>query len=1176
MINIGPGVMNYIQTESVSKYLKLIDEMLNLGEFPDDTPIILRLNNLNDDQYEAKILVYLALYFEFGDYVIPLYDQLKPLPEYDRLKWATDELLLQSNIHGNISILLDALLGDSPVLKYFKEEVLEFWLSSQSRIRNLPNPEPQTPSRNLSTHHAVRLLAKLAKSYPFPVFIYWSLIKHRLEDDQLSCSDFMNIYMRKKKHSFQLTEDGVLEVGISSNLNLNSAKVVIGDRCNNFANSDYNPKKADDFYELYKKYLNALSCNLVFAKCASKLTRVDKLYSKEFEFKLGEKISPLRGSSQTKNVILSDIIKSHKSDKELSKYKKILGAYTDLKTINKSTAQLAKIFDKIPANNKFWREFDGMVQPSKDIRGILDSQLLVKPIYSSQIIKTNLETGMSFFPFIVNGEAGMGKTIAIHQLAVKYISELESMAELHNLSEINCLPLPIFIKAKRIDFSLSNIGWIDKVIDAQYESFPDMVYYISREEMSSLFATWSEFSVIHNSHLTYFIDALDECDNKDEVKEIIRNTTQIDTLGYSQKPMVFASTRPSHYQQVRQALLSTKHLVTKMVPGDYYSEKELSQDMPNMLCDAWGITNEPAISLQNRLDEYKVLISHPLFVGWICYLILNNELDDENDLESQHVEVSRNNVLNKIIEIGISSTFDRKEVSIGYNPEIDYKIRAFVAISFHFALKKPHNVFGKMKNLLDLNLSKDEKEIICNDCGILFLTGKNIEWTHNTIPELVYADYYNEFGIEKHLGPLRVTEPVLSRIAQKKIGEYADYDSSRVNIWFRYLDSDLFSEKVEELLFTIESKDGIVELTNRPIIGLDDDKEFVVISESREDVEIAIAELYLANMNTLQRFRLSSYKFRADDGIREKIYDNSDHIFGKDLISFGNEYWTEDNSNVLIIRGNLVAIEKLELERVSSSDSFVSLIEYIRNMMFSMISEFGNKNLSQLKISMLTNHEYLEGRITEVVKRLVNSRGRNYQNIFDISAMGYPTIPDGDNLGEGEMNPFSWFPELITGKLTDVDSAKIQAFSGIRKWVVSLSFGKLFGEGWEQQVEYLWELLESEICYELTAYDNAEPCNLISSLMFDNDLNVWKDQSEHEGHLVSKDMRHFLPIEKFDVRALMLFPFVHESLVIIESRVDPYSPEYKCSCEQLGEKFGMTRYWKPFELIKNYSSNLLR
>lgn len=1171
--------MNYIQTESVSKYLKLIDEIgWSSGWGPYDTPIISRLNNLNDDQYEAKILVYLALYFEGEDSVIPLYDQLKPLPGFERLKWATDELLLQSNINGNISILLDVLLGDSPVLKYFKEEVLNFWLSSQSRIRNLSNPEPVNPSRNLSTHHAVRLLAKLAKSYPFPVFIYWSLIKHRLEDEQLSCSDFMNIYMRKKKHSFQLTDDGVLEVGISSNLNLNSAKVVIGDRCNNFANSDYNLKKADDFYELYKKYLNALSCNLVFAKCASKLTRVDKLYSKEFEFKLGEIISPLRGSSQTKNMILSNIIKSFKSNKDLSKYEKILDYYTGVKNPKiQSTGKLVKAYEKIPANNKFWRQFDGMAKTSEDdLTGLLHSQLLLQPISSSEIIKTNLDTGMCFFPFIVNGEAGMGKTIAIHQLAVKYISELESMAELHNLTEINCLPLPIFIKAKRIDFSPSNIEWIDIVIDAQYESFPDMVYYISREEMSSLFATWSEFSVIHNSHLTYFIDALDECDNKDEVQEIIRNTTLIDTMSYSQKPMVFASTRPSHYQQVRQALLSTKHLIANMMPGDYYSENELSQDMPNMLCDAWGITHEPAISLQNRLDKYKDLISHPLFVGWICYLILNDELVSDNDFESQHVEVSRNNVLNKIIEIGISSTFDRKDVSIAYNPEIDSKIRAFVAISFHFALKKPHDVFGKMKNLLDLNLSKDEKEIICNDCGILFLTGKNIEWTHNTIPELVYADYYNEFGIEKHLGPLKVSEPVLSRIAQKKIGEYADYDSSKVNIWFKYLDSDLFSEKVENILFSIESKDGIVEYTNRPIIGLDDDKEFVVISEGRENVEIAIAELYVANMNTSDRFRLSSYKFRADDGIREQIYDNSDHIFGKDLISFGNEYWTEDNSNVLVIRGNLVEIEKLELERVSSSDSFVSLIEYLRNMMFSMISEFENKNLSQLKISMLTNPEYLEARITEVVKRLVNSRGRNYQNIFDISAMGYPTIPDGDNFDEGEMNPFSWFPELKTGKLTFVDSAKIQGFSGIRKWVVSLSFGKLFGEGWEQQVEYIWELLESEICYEQTAYDNAEPCNLISSLMFDNDLNAWKDDSEHEGHVVSKDMRNILPIEEFDVRALMLFPFVHESLVIIESGVDPYSPKYNCSCEQLGEKFGMTRYWKPFELIKNYSSNLLR
>jgi len=1166
--------MNHLRPNpSLESHLKGIDETNDLRDI-DWHQINNRIEDLTSADGDIELQSKILCYYESG-----MFDR--------HFIWS--KVLESLNVRGTLIVEGDIpshffqdeehnalkamrlFLDKTSILKYFQEEIIHCF-----------SDVPHQLSRNISTSLAVKLLDKLAKSSPFPVLIYWSLIQYRLENDQLSCLEFMKIYMSKKKHSFQLTKNGVLEVGLSSNLTLDSAEIVIGEKCNEFGSSIYDSKKGDEFYELYKKYLNALSCNLVFAKCASKLTRVDKLYSKEFEFKLGKKISPVRGSSQTKNVTLSNIIKSFKSDKDLSKYKGILDDYTKIKNLKiDSTGNLVKEYEKIPANNKFWRQFDGMTKTSEDqlsISKLLDSQLLIKPISSSEIIKTNLETGMSFFPFIVNGEAGMGKTIAIHQLAVKYISELESMAELHKLSEINCLPLPIFIKAKRIDFSPSNIGWIDKVIDAQYESFPDMVYYISREEMSSLFATWSEFSVIHNSHLTYFIDALDECDNKDDVQEIIRNTTQIDTISYSQKPMVFASTRPSHYQRVRQALLSTKHLVTKMVPGDYYSEKELSQDMPNMLCDAWGINHEPAISLQNRLDKYKDLISHPMFVGLICYLILNNELGDENDFESQNIEVSRNNVLNKIIEIGISSTFDRKEVSIGYNPEIDSKIRAFVAISFHFALKKPLDVFGKMYSLLDLNLSKEEKEIICNDCGILFLTGKNIEWTHYTIPELVYADYYNEFGIEKHLGSLRVTEPVLSRIAQKKIDEYADYDSSKVNIWFKYLDSDLFSEKVENILFYIESKDGIVEYANRPIIGLDGDKEFVVISEGRENVEIAIAELYVANMNTNQRFRLSSYKFRADDGIREQIYDNSNHIFGKDLISFGNEYWTEDNSDVLIIRGNLIAINKIDFDRIDTTTSLVDLYECIRNWIFAA-NDFFKSKMDSGNIWMPSAGGAMS-ESPQMVTELFSSlylHELNFENLFDVTAMGYPIKAGDDDFDREEKNVYSWFPELCAEIDDEIFNEQfISTFIEQRTGIVHYAFSKLFGEGWEQQVEYLWELLESEICYELTAYDNAEPCNLISSLMFDNDLNVWKDDSEHEGHDVSKDMRDILPIEKFDVRALMLFPFVHESLVIIESGEDPYSPRYNCSCEQLGEKFGTNRYWKPFELIKNYSSNLLR
>ena len=166
-----------------------------------------------------------------------------------------------------------------------------------------------------------------------------------------------------------------------------------------------------------------------------------------------------------------------------------------------------------------------------------------------------------------------------------------------------CL-LPIFLKARRLQPSAGD--WVESVINGMFDSLPDLIQYISPENVRRLIETWSKFNKLHKSHLTYFVDALDECESKSLV-EILENAGKLSPIPASQPPMIIASTRPSHYQTVRTALGSTQHLIAKMDPEDYYTERELSDLMPQKLCDAWGMTHEPADGLKENLDKCKAL-----------------------------------------------------------------------------------------------------------------------------------------------------------------------------------------------------------------------------------------------------------------------------------------------------------------------------------------------------------------------------------------------------------------------------------------------------------------------------------------------------------------------------------------------------------------------------------------
>ena len=65
-------------------------------------------------------------------------------------------------------------------------------------------------------------------------------------------------------------------------------------------------------------------------------------------------------------------------------------------------------------------------------------------ISGEDYIDTHLSKGTDICPLVINGQAGMGKTVAMTQFALQYVTNLNFNIDNNQFSELNNLP-PTFI-----------------------------------------------------------------------------------------------------------------------------------------------------------------------------------------------------------------------------------------------------------------------------------------------------------------------------------------------------------------------------------------------------------------------------------------------------------------------------------------------------------------------------------------------------------------------------------------------------------------------------------------------------------------------------------------------------------------------------------------------------------
>ncbi len=276
-----------------------------------------------------------------------------------------------------------------------------------------------------------------------------------------------------------------------------------------------------------------------------------------------------------------------------------------------------------------------------------DGMLIEHPFYldSNEILNLDLQGGHSFKPFVIQGSAGMGKTVVMTQIGLQYVTRIKKMLDYDGIGGMLFIPFPIFIKGRNVTPELGND--IEVVETLIFGSNPDLSKYISSDELVDLLDVWKKYSHYHFGSFSIFVDAVDEMKNHEIATNFLDGVTTHRSFRTSRRPLIFISTRPSHTD------ILPSNCSFSLMRQNYYSKKELSVEMPKKLCDAWGITREITDTFQESFDSYEDILIHPLFVGWFCFLIQQGH-------EEKMLLIGSNKENNSDEQIGEIEVFDSK------------------------------------------------------------------------------------------------------------------------------------------------------------------------------------------------------------------------------------------------------------------------------------------------------------------------------------------------------------------------------------------------------------------------------------------------------------------------------------------------------------------------------------
>lgn len=354
------------------------------------------------------------------------------------------------------------------------------------------------------------------------------------------------------------------------------------------------------------------------------------------------------------------------------------------------------------------------------------------------------------------GDPGQGKSTLLQQLAYDFATNQLVHQKDH---------MPFYFKAKHIPrlgttlLSEGAMGTVERInnepfmddfrteeiVDALFESDADLKEYITREELIQLIHLEGEDS--NAKPRCIFIDAFDECStvaDQEFVREFIKNEVE------DFHSNIIVTCRTTHRDSLQ---IESNNAYTCLLR---YSEQELRREMPKKLSDAWGI-NRDMLTIPTNLyfDKYQSVLSHPLYVGWFCFLLRNNKLQvaEQPDIEIMQGNSALNELhiafLKQVIEVGIEISIAEK-----YPTKIDEFdqgkiLDLFCLIAANYFTMNTQNLDVILTRIQrvhpTIRISKLEDDFVRNNMGLLFVNDEHaLEFTHETLPEVALGIIFED------------------------------------------------------------------------------------------------------------------------------------------------------------------------------------------------------------------------------------------------------------------------------------------------------------------------------------------------------------------------------------------------------------------------------------------------
>lgn len=355
---------------------------------------------------------------------------------------------------------------------------------------------------------------------------------------------------------------------------------------------------------------------------------------------------------------------------------------------------------------------------------------------------------------VIFGNPGDGKTIALHQYCDQLCDDILDGKQ---------VLIPIYIKANQLARSVnSSYEYLQALeednprnllrprneylygYDNLLECISDSIGGFNQRIFYDFF-----HSIDLNLECIFLIDAWDECDD-DEIAMLEDFFNEPKITQWSDSSFVITS-RNSHTDSLNQTL--RQHGLGYTFSQIDHSDEELQEVMPRRLANAWGINSDRMeLDFVNVIDNYKEVLTHPLFVGLFCLMLHSNILSESVNKtqsttsdKSERISIGKYTLthvefLDKVIDIGLEVNIkDRKTIPVESMENIR-NVFYFIAGLYEFnRMRNLDDILNTIADNFSLELNEIERDIVRNNMGLLFVGKNNLEWTHKTLREVACA-----------------------------------------------------------------------------------------------------------------------------------------------------------------------------------------------------------------------------------------------------------------------------------------------------------------------------------------------------------------------------------------------------------------------------------------------------